>query len=117
MSKLASSDTKIPDSDNTTIADDAKLENGSARKGGDAENDTCQEVEADEPGQGGDGSPEKNGRTEVQLDAEDDPKQLPVFRKWLTVLTICTAAVCVTCTSSIVRLSSARRYSLMILII
>ncbi|THH05837.1 hypothetical protein EW146_g9793 [Bondarzewia mesenterica] len=37
---------------------------------------------------------------EVTLEPEDDPQQLPLFRRWLAVITISSASVCVTCASS-----------------
>ncbi|ETW81890.1 major facilitator superfamily [Heterobasidion irregulare TC 32-1] len=37
---------------------------------------------------------------EVTLGPEDDPQQLPLLRRWLAVVTISCASVCVTCTSS-----------------
>ncbi len=37
------------------------------------------------------------------LDPEDDPKNLPLWRKWAAVLTICAASLCATCASSMVR--------------
>ena len=39
---------------------------------------------------------------EVTLSPEDDPQQLPLLRRWLAVVTISCASVCVTCTSSAV---------------
>lgn len=39
---------------------------------------------------------------EVVLDPEDDPKELPLIRKWLAVLVICSAALCTTFASSAV---------------
>ena len=43
----------------------------------------------------------KEGRYEVQLEPEDDPQQLPLYRRWLAVATISSAALCVTCASSV----------------
>ena len=45
-----------------------------------------------------------NDEFEVVLEPDDDPKELPLFRKWLAVLTICSAALCTTFASSAVRL-------------
>jgi len=38
---------------------------------------------------------------EVQLESEDDPQQLSLCRRWLAVATISSAALCVTCGSSV----------------
>jgi len=38
----------------------------------------------------------------VILDLEDNPQNLTLFRRWVAVLTISSAALCVTCASSIV---------------
>lgn len=43
----------------------------------------------------------KEGRYEVQLEPEDDPQQLTLYRRWLAVATISSAALCVTCGSSV----------------
>ena len=40
---------------------------------------------------------------EVELDRHEDPKHQSNARKWVQVLTICSAASCVTCFSSVVR--------------
>ena len=40
------------------------------------------------------------------LDPDDDPKNLPLWRKWAAVLTISSASLCATCTSSMVRVVS-----------
>ncbi|KAI0786398.1 major facilitator superfamily domain-containing protein [Abortiporus biennis] len=37
----------------------------------------------------------------VVLSPEEDPRNLPLLRKWLTVLVISTSALCVTCASSV----------------
>jgi hypothetical protein len=39
---------------------------------------------------------------EVTLEPEDDPKKLPGSRRWGAVFVICSAALCVACSSSIV---------------
>ncbi|THH04362.1 hypothetical protein EW145_g5577 [Phellinidium pouzarii] len=39
--------------------------------------------------------------TLVTLEPEDDPKNMPLLRKWVVVLIISSAALCATCTSSI----------------
>jgi hypothetical protein len=45
-----------------------------------------------------DGSPLFNEETyEVQLEPEDDPHQLSLFRRWLAVLVISGTALCVAC--------------------
>lgn len=44
---------------------------------------------------------------QVVLEPQDDPKELPLIRKWLAVLTICNAALCTTFASSAVGLDSA----------
>lgn len=45
-----------------------------------------------------DGSPLFDENTyEVQLEPEDDPHQLSLFRRWLAVLVISGAALCVAC--------------------
>ncbi|EJD05266.1 MFS transporter [Fomitiporia mediterranea MF3/22] len=44
---------------------------------------------------------EKGKTILTELKPEDDPKKLPLFRKWLAVVVICSAAFCTTCTSSI----------------
>ncbi|KAJ3544006.1 hypothetical protein NM688_g5793 [Phlebia brevispora] len=46
-----------------------------------------------------DGSAEDD-KYEVRLEEEDDPKNLPVWRKWLIVSVICSGALCATCASS-----------------
>lgn len=38
----------------------------------------------------------------VSLDTGDDPQHLPIFRKWLAVLVVSSASLCVACSSSIV---------------
>ncbi|TCD65444.1 hypothetical protein EIP91_002657, partial [Steccherinum ochraceum] len=38
---------------------------------------------------------------EVTLDADEDPKMLPTWRKWMIVILICTCALCCTCASSV----------------
>lgn len=43
-------------------------------------------------------------RYEVELEPEDDPQRLPLFRRWLAVATISSAAHFVTFASSVVRL-------------
>ena len=43
-------------------------------------------------------------KLEVALEQEDDPKALPVWRKWIIVLVICSGALCATCASSMVRI-------------
>lgn len=40
---------------------------------------------------------------EVTMDPDDDPQRLSSFRRWLCVVTISLASVCVTCASSAVR--------------
>ena len=40
---------------------------------------------------------------QVVLEPEDDPKNLPVFRKWLILLVVCCGSLCATCASSMVR--------------
>jgi len=44
------------------------------------------------------------GTYEVFLEPADNPQELPLARKWLAVLCISTASICVTCASSMVRL-------------
>lgn len=39
----------------------------------------------------------------VRLEGAEDPKSTPLFKKWLTICIICSAATCVTCASSVVR--------------
>jgi hypothetical protein len=46
---------------------------------------------------------------EVQLESEDDPQQLSLCRRWLAVATISSAALCVTCGSSVA--SICNKYS------
>jgi len=48
-------------------------------------------------------SPKEKG-FEVQLESEDDPQQLSLCRRWLAVATISSAALCVTCGSSVASL-------------
>jgi len=43
----------------------------------------------------------KENGYEVQLESEDDPQQLSLCRRWLAVATISSAALCVTCGSSV----------------
>lgn len=46
---------------------------------------------------------QENGKLVLaELDPEDDPKNLPLLRKWVAVIVISTAAFCTACTSSIV---------------
>lgn len=40
---------------------------------------------------------------EVSLDAEENPQELSLLRRWLAVLCISSASICVTCASSMVR--------------
>ena len=40
---------------------------------------------------------------EVSLDAEENPQELSLVRRWLAVLCISSASICVTCASSMVR--------------
>lgn len=42
------------------------------------------------------------GKVSVTLDPNEDPKNFPLARKWLIVLVMSSAALCATCTSSIV---------------
>ncbi|OBZ71923.1 putative drug/proton antiporter YHK8 [Grifola frondosa] len=44
---------------------------------------------------------------EVTLDPEDDPKDLPAFRKWIAVLVISTSALCATFASSVAGFTEA----------
>jgi len=46
---------------------------------------------------------EKNDKagSNLTLNDDEDPKSLPLVRKWIAVIVICSAALCVTCTSSI----------------
>ena len=44
------------------------------------------------------------GTYEVSLEPEDNPQELPLARRWLAVLCISAASICVTCASSMVRL-------------
>jgi hypothetical protein len=44
------------------------------------------------------------GTYEVSLEPAENPQELPLARRWLAVLCISTASVCVTCASSMVRL-------------
>ncbi len=46
---------------------------------------------------------------EVVLERADDPQQLPLARRWLAVLCISTAAICITCASSMVVDRSSER--------
>ena len=39
---------------------------------------------------------------EVTLDAEDDPKQWSVVKKWFVTIIVCNGALCITCASSMV---------------
>ncbi len=41
-------------------------------------------------------------RFAIQLQPDDDPKGLPSLRKWITVLVVCSGALCATCASSVV---------------
>lgn len=89
----------LQDSDDATISDAQKRDSGKLENGGDFDRDSPKEEELGSDGVAGAGKPE---RAMVTLEPEDDPKQLPLARKWLAVLTISSAALCVTCTSSIV---------------
>ena len=40
---------------------------------------------------------------EVLLEPTDNPQELPLVRRWLAVICISTASICVTCASSMVR--------------
>ena len=42
---------------------------------------------------------------EVVIESADDPQQLPLVRRWLAVLCLSTAALGITCASSMVRLA------------
>ncbi len=44
------------------------------------------------------------GTYEVVLEPEDDPQQLPLMRRWVSVVFLSTAAICITGVSSMVRL-------------
>jgi hypothetical protein len=46
---------------------------------------------------------------EVQLERDDDPQELPLFRRWLAVATISGAALCVAGASSIASVSNTKR--------
>lgn len=94
-----STERPLKDSDDATINDTRKRDSGKLENGGDFDRDTSKEEGLGSNGVAGAGKPE---RTMVTLEPEDDPKQLPLARKWLAVLTISSAALCVTCTSSIV---------------
>ncbi|KAG8903454.1 hypothetical protein FRC00_000080, partial [Tulasnella sp. 408] len=37
----------------------------------------------------------------VRLEGDEDPKSKAKFKKWMAVIIICSAATCVTCTSSV----------------
>jgi hypothetical protein len=53
------------------------------------------------------GSPlndQKSERIEVTLDPSEDPKNLSLLKRWTVVLVCCSAALCVTCSSSMVGL-------------
>jgi len=90
----------LQDSDDVTINDVQKRDSGKLEKGGDFGRDSSKEEGLGSNSvAGAAGNPK---RTMVTLEPEDDPKQLPLARKWLAVLTISSAALCVTCTSSIV---------------
>jgi hypothetical protein len=43
---------------------------------------------------------------EVRFEPEDDPQQLSLFRRWMAVATISSAALCVTCASSMASIST-----------
>ncbi|KAI0344703.1 MFS transporter [Trametopsis cervina] len=43
----------------------------------------------------------------VHLDAEDDPKQMSVMRKWIILIVVCSAALCATCASSMAGFAEA----------
>ena len=45
---------------------------------------------------------DEKGQFEVTLDPEEDPKNLPTYRKWIAVLVIAGGAACATCASSLV---------------
>lgn len=94
-----STERPLQDSDDATINDTQKRDFGKLENGGDFDLDKSKEEGLGSNGVIGPGKPE---RTMVTLEPEDDPKQLPLARKWLAVLTISSAALCVTCTSSIV---------------
>lgn len=52
----------------------------------------------------------------VGLDVEEDPRNMPRFRKWLIMFVVCTGALCSTCSTSMVRTGPVRReYTLMLL--
>lgn len=89
----------LQDSDDATISDARKADPGKLEKN---ENGVCETSKGEEEGLNGVVGVEEPERTIVTLAAEDDPKQLPSAHKWLAVLTISSAALCVTCTSSIV---------------
>ncbi|KZP20629.1 MFS general substrate transporter [Athelia psychrophila] len=57
-----------------------------------AEADTCAEVPAES---------QSDPFLEVTLDASEDPQLAPVLKRWITVLVIFSASLCVTCSSSI----------------
>jgi hypothetical protein len=46
---------------------------------------------------------------EVQLERDDDPQELPLFRRWLAVATISGAALCVASASSIASVLNTQR--------
>ncbi len=52
----------------------------------------------------GEESKEDDGAYQVTLSPADDPVNMSLARKWLIVLIISSASLCVTCASSIVRL-------------
>ena len=90
----------LPDNDDATINCERKFDPEKLEKGGDYVRDAPKEESQDPPN--GVKGEEVSQRVLNTLEVEDDSKELPKVRKWLAVLTISSAALCVTCTSSIV---------------
>lgn len=44
----------------------------------------------------------ENDPFKVELSSDDDPKNLPIFRKWVILFVVCTGTLCSTCASSMV---------------
>ena len=63
-------------------------------------NVTKQEVDEESPSK----SNPAEERYLVNLDAEEDPRNISKYRKWIIIFVLCSGALCSTCSTSMVRM-------------